>query len=454
MNQRKIIFKILSMGMVLLITLGITGDAFAKSTVPSYRTITEIYDWGAAMPKIIVDLGKDVEAGAVAKDTFKVYVKRSVPAVAASDQAKDMYTKLSPSVGDTKILGDTEGYREIVNVYVADKDGNAAKSSRYVVIEMKVGPTLTLGSPLNFDIKTMHNDWVQCDYTITQVKSIAAKKGYISGLVVTKSTGNTTPIVDDFTFSEETNDGITMKYASFEPAKDNKKNPLIIWLHGMGEGGNDPTIPISANKANMFAAEKIQSHFGGSYVLVPQAPTFWMDGFTGKGDGTSKYEVSLMALIKNYVANHKDIDTNRIYIGGDSNGGYMTMLMIRDYPDYFAAAFPTCEALRDDLITGSDIQKMKKIPIWFTAAKTDGVVPPAEYVVPTHKRLLSAGAKNVQFSFFDDVHDSTGLYQKEDKTPFEYNGHWSWIYVYNNECISTIDGRQVTLMEWLAAQHK
>jgi len=41
-------------------------------------------------------------------------------------------------------------------------------------------------------------------------------------------------------------------------------------------------------------------------------------------------------------------DTNRIYIGGDSNGGYMTMLMIRDYPSYFAAAFPTCEALRDD----------------------------------------------------------------------------------------------------------
>lgn len=101
------------MGMVLLITLGITGDAFAKSTVPSYRTITEIYDWGAAIPKIIVDLGKDAEAGAVAKDTFKVYVKRSVPIVAASDQAKDMYTKLSPSVGDVKILGDTEGYREL-----------------------------------------------------------------------------------------------------------------------------------------------------------------------------------------------------------------------------------------------------------------------------------------------------------------------------------------------------
>jgi gluconate kinase len=74
--------------------------------------------------------------------------------------------------------------------------------------------------------------------------------------------------------------------------------------------------------------------------------------------------------------------------------------------------------------------------------------------VPTYKRLLAAGAKNVQFSFFDDVHDRTGLYQKEDGTPFEYNGHWSWIYVYNNECASTIDGSRVTLMEWLAAQHR
>lgn len=134
-----------------------------------------------------------------------------------------------------------------------------------------------------------------------------------------------------------------------------------------------------------------------------------MDGFKSFGDGTSKYEVALMELIKEYVANHKNIDEDRIYIGGDSNGGYMTMLMIRDYPDYFAAAFPTCEALRDSLITDGDIQKMKDIPIWFTAAKTDGVVMPAEYVIPTYKRLLAAGAQNVQFSFFDNVHDRTGL---------------------------------------------
>jgi hypothetical protein len=45
---------------VLLLTLGITACAFAQQAAPSYRTITEIYDWGAAIPKIIVDLGKTV----------------------------------------------------------------------------------------------------------------------------------------------------------------------------------------------------------------------------------------------------------------------------------------------------------------------------------------------------------------------------------------------------------
>lgn len=57
-----------------------------------------------------------------------------------------------------------------------------------------------------------------------------------------------------------------------------------------------------------------------------------------------------MALIQEYVAKNPDIDPNRIYIGGASNGGYMTMLMIRDYPNYFAAAFPVCEGLNDRLI--------------------------------------------------------------------------------------------------------
>jgi predicted peptidase len=159
-----------------------------------------------------------------------------------------------------------------------------------------------------------------------------------------------------------------------------------------------------------------------------------------------------MSLIKDYVAQNKDIDQDRIYIGGDSNGGYMTMLMIRDYPEYFAAAFPTCEALDDTLITDEDIENMKNLPIWFVHAKTDNVVPADQYVIPTYNRLVEAGAMDVHLSLFDNVVDTSGLYKNDDGTPYEYNGHWSWIYVYNNDVMKTIDGKTVSLMEWLANQ--
>jgi predicted peptidase len=437
----------LSLAASMVLCLG--ASTFAKAEEPTYRTVTEVYDWGAAISRVIVDLGKDVKTDSVTQDTFKVYVKRNVPQEKGSAQAEELEKKLSASEKAEKGI---EGYREITKAYVADKDGNMAKAGRYVAIEMKVSPTLMLASPLNFSMKTMLNQWIQCDYTITQIKDIQTKLGKLKGLVVTKSAGNLRPVVDEFTFGEQTNDNITLHYASFTSVKGQKKNPLIIWLHGMGEGGTDPSLTITANKACAFATPQIQSYFGGAYVLAPQTPTFWMDGFKSFGDGTSKYEKSLMALINNYVARHEDIDPKRIYLGGDSNGGYMTMVLIRDYPEYFAAAFPTCEALADKLISDQEIQKMKNTPIWFTAAKTDPVVPVADYVVPTHQRLLAAGAQKVYLSLFDNVHDTTGLYNDATGKPFEYMGHWSWIYVYNNECVNTIDSRKVTLMEWLAAQ--
>ncbi|MNI58200.1 Prolyl oligopeptidase family protein [compost metagenome] len=173
---------------------------------------------------------------------------------------------------------------------------------------------------------------------------------------------------------------------------------------------------------------------------------------SGKLDGTSIYTKALMSLIKDYVSKNDDIDANKIYIGGCSNGGYMTMVMIRDYPGYFAAAFPVCEGLNDSLISDSDLEKMKETPIWFVAASTDTVLPPAINTVPTYERLIKAGAKNVYLSLFDKVIDTTGLYKNADGTPYEYNGHWSWIYVFNNEVSQVINGKQTSIMEWMAAQ--
>ncbi|MDC7772062.1 prolyl oligopeptidase family serine peptidase [Priestia megaterium] len=434
--KKSVLFAI-TLSLAIGIVLSYEKAALAKQThekATSYRTVTEIYDWGAAITKIIIDLGEPVPTNSLTKETFKVHVARSD-------------SRLEPSLLE-------QGDRTVKKAYVSDKDGQpAVHTGKYAVLEMEVGPAVSLGAPLNYDeYSTGLNAWIDSQYTITQQKDMVTNKGKLSGLVVKKFAGEKKELVDDFTIKKGIYQNIELAYASHAPAKDKKKNPLIIWLHGGGEGGTDATIPLSANKAVSFITKETQAYFEGAYVLVPQAPTKWMDGYTGKADGTSIYKESLMALIEEYVSKNPDIDPNRIYIGGASNGGYMTMLMIRDYPKYFAAAFPVCEGLNDRLITNQDIEKMKETPIWFVAAKNDTVLLPTINTLPTYKRLVKSHANNVYLSLFEDVHDTTGLYKNNDGSPYQYNGHSSWIYLYNNEPNAKINGSTTSIMEWMSKQ--
>ena len=415
-----------------------------------YKTVTEVFDWGAAISKVIISWPEEIGTEKVDKNTFKVYARRILPdgALTFADSSSKSGKKIN--LGSTsKSSDDLQGYREVTNAFVSDENGNKKPKGNYITIEMSVGPTNNLSSALNFDPSNFYNNFVKPDYTITQINPI----NNLKNVVIENNKGNIRPIVDKFNFGHKMIKHLPLAYASYEPS-DDKKHPLIIWLHGLGEGGSDnPALPIMGNKACMFADESLQKYFGGSYVLVPQSPTFWIHSKKDFGDRTSIYEDTLMGLVKAYISEHTNIDSSRIYIGGDSNGGYMTIVLIRDYPDFFAAAFPTCEALEDKLITDDDIKNISKTPTWFISSKTDKLVPPNNFALPTVKRLRKIGA-NVHFSLFDDVHDTSGLYKKPDGKPYEYNGHFSWIYVYNDECEEIIDGKKVKLMEWLSNQKK
>lgn len=170
------------------------------------------------------------------------------------------------------------------------------------------------------------------------------------------------------------------------------------------------------------------------------------------------YNEGLMALIRDYVAKHDDIDTDRIYVGGCSNGGYMALKLVLLYPDYFAAAFPSALAYRSQYLTDAQIESIKHVPMWFVHAADDQTTIPEETVIPVYNRLMDAGADNVHFSYYDHVYDITGFFGGKG---YHYPGHWSWIYSHANVARLDydgkpvkIDGRQVTLMEWLADQHK
>mgnify|MGYP000525576854 FL=1 len=74
------------------------------------------------------------------------------------------------------------------------------------------------------------------------------------------------------------------------------------------------------------------------------------------------------------------------------------------------------------MISDEDILKLKDLPIWFTHAKTDPVVVPDDFVVPTHERLAKVNP-NAHFTYWDKVLDHTGTQKNADGTPFEYIGH-------------------------------
>lgn len=401
-----------------------------------YNMVVNAYDWGPGADKVIVNVGKKVDAKKVNVADFSVDVT------------------MQGLNWATFSMGEVSGKRSLVSAYTCDASGKKVSGkSQYVAVELSVSPSDALSNPFVF-CADMMNRWSE-PYTLT-IKN--------SNLGISTSTMDKriSPLADKFKMNVSKTGDITLHYGAYEPEKHGKKVPLIIWCHGMGEGGEDPYIVLIGNNVVNLINPEIQKLFGkdGAYVLAPQTAGFWLQtSVTGgmetwaSNEGTpaqSAYTQALMNLIDSYVKANPSIDTNRIYIGGCSNGGYMTMNMIIEYPEYFAAAYPVCEAYLDSKIDDAKLAKLVPQHIWFTAAKNDTTVIPEQYVIPTVERLKAAGAKDVHFTLFDDVHDTTGLYKGEDGKPYQYMGHWSWIYTLKNECVDN----GVTVFKWLASQSK
>lgn len=397
----------------------------------------------------------------------------------------------------TVTLGGNLGATQTDKFYLCDENGNAlpdATESQYVAIEYQIGYSgwSFTGNLSPFSYQT-HNNW----------KDLSTVGVNINGTLAIGDTAYS-KMGDGVTFGEriipdlegwdldgeytsgEGEDAITLTYGSYATEameNDGQKNPLIIWLHGAGEGGTDPTINILGNQVTNLSKDLIQKYFTtetvkGAYVLAPQTPTAWMDGI---------YNDTLFALIQNYVETNGDIDTDRIYVGGCSNGGWMTVALLSEHADYFAAAYPICEAYTTEDLTDDMINAMKDVPIWFTHSANDGTVgiyntefdmgtwqnkpttPKEAYTNSLYIRLINAGAKNVYYSLFSSVLVD-GV---------NYDGHWSWIYALRDECVNVqatsgkdgaaltindldpestntvkVDGEDVTLWGWLAAQVK
>ena len=175
----------------------------------------------------------------------------------------------------------------------------------------------------------------------------------------------------------------------------------------------------------------------------------------------SIYVEPLMTLIEEFIENHKQyIDKNRIYIGGVSNGGFMSIKLLKEYPKFFAAAIAVCAPYFNENVTNKMIDDLKNIPIWFVHAKGDELVDVDETSLYLYNKLKEAKAENVHFSLFNKVIDLTGKYKEQDGSPKKYFNHGVWIHAFNDDCYTELDGtnviydgKAVTLWEWLGKQN-
>lgn len=171
-------------------------------------------------------------------------------------------------------------------------------------------------------------------------------------------------------------EGDTLRYRLLKPVKTEKKTnyPLIIFLHGSGERGNDNEKQLIHGTWLFKQKENLANY--PAYVMAPQCPegqrwveVDWKKKTTRMPDEPSQ-SLSLVMEMMDILLSTYPIDPNRIYVTGLSMGGYGTWDLICRYPDRFAAAVPICG--------GGDAECaefIKDIPVWAFHSSDDPVVP-------------------------------------------------------------------------------
>lgn len=235
--------------------------------------------------------------------------------------------------------------------------------------------------------------------------------------------------------------GITMPYRlyvpdSYEEGID-EKYPIVFFLHGSGERGDDNELQLSANiGATVWATQEVQDK-QEMFVLAPQA----RDGGDDTGFGMTRvddqidlknvYTLSDDAKtakeILDSVTTKYPIDQSRIYGTGVSQGAFGIWNLDLEYPDLFAAIVP---------IAGSgdknnpNIEEIVEQPIWAFNAAADPVIPVTEE--ESMVETLQSLGSDIEYT----------EYPADDY--FYPSAHMSWIPAYHNE----------DMIDWMIEQQK
>lgn len=172
-------------------------------------------------------------------------------------------------------------------------------------------------------------------------------------------------------------DGHTMPYRILIPPDydSGKKYPLVLCLHGAGGRGSDNTSRGSQAFASLSNA-KVQKEYP-AFLLTPQCPKDkkwaninWKKGSYSIETVKMSDELKTVLEILESVKKEFSIDPARIYVTGQSMGGYGTWDIILRNPQLFAAAIPVCGAGDP-----SQAEKISHLSLWVFHGDADTTVP-------------------------------------------------------------------------------
>jgi predicted peptidase len=222
------------------------------------------------------------------------------------------------------------------------------------------------------------------------------------------------------------NDDFVLNYRISIPPnlKPDEQVPLVLFLHGAGERGDDNTSQLRHGVPSIHSY--ITRKGIPAIVIAPQCPAGmkwvdvpWDDRTHTMPPTPSKPMQAVRALLAQTLAG-LPVDPSRIYISGISMGGYGTWDYLQREPDLFAAAIPICGG--GDT---AEAAKLVQIPIHAFHGDQDTAVIP-QRSRDMEQTIKKAGGSRIKYTEYPGV------------------GHDSWTQTYANDKI----------LDWLFDQKK
>ena len=184
-----------------------------------------------------------------------------------------------------------------------------------------------------------------------------------------------------FTFEREYVRRLKLDYLRYLPpaygSAPNQQWPLIVFLHGAGERGNN------LDDIRKHGIPKVADSLDLPFVAIsPQCPPnqWWSDFIPALDD--------LIVQVRDTL----DIDPRRVYLTGLSMGGFGSWHLAVEHPERFAAVAPICGGGAWPYSVRERIGAMKDVPAWVFHGDADDVVPLWESQVMVEALKASGGS--------------------------------------------------------------